>query len=144
MQIHERYILMLEDDQDDCYFTSAVMKDLEMDVPIKFLSNTDDLFPTLKNSIPILIVMDFNLHPETGLEVLQKIRRHPSFQYIPVVLLGDSTNPEFVARCYQYGANTYAIKPTTIEATKNKISLFLKYWIEVAETVSPAIAKENA
>lgn len=144
MQLHEPYILMLEDDQDDRYFTSTVMKDLKIDVPIKFLSNTDDLFPTLEKSIPILIVMDFNLHPETGLEVLQKIRRYPSFQYIPVVILGDSTHPDFVARCYQYGANTYALKPTTIEATKNKISLFFKYWLEVAETPAPVIEKENA
>ena len=144
MQIHERYILMLEDDQDDRFFTSAVMKDLKMEVPIKFLSNTDDLLPTLEKKIPVLIVMDFNLHPETGLEVLRKIRHHPSFQYIPVVILGDSTNPDFVARCYQFGANTYATKPTTIEATKNKIGLFFKYWLEVAETLSPVIEHKNA
>jgi CheY-like chemotaxis protein len=134
MQLQERYILMLEDDHDDRYFTSAVMQELKVAVPIKFLSNTDSLFSTLEKSSPLLIVMDYNLHPDTGLEVLQKIRRNPSFQHIPVVLLGDTNNADFVATCYRYGANTYVTKPTTIEATKHKIELFFKYWLEVAET----------
>jgi CheY-like chemotaxis protein len=137
MQIQERYILMLEDDHDDRYFTSAVMQELDIVLPIKFLSNTDLLFSTLEEGAPLLIVMDYNLHPETGLEVLQKIRRHPSFQHIPVVVLGDIKNPDFVAKCYLHGANTYVTKPTTIEATKFKIELFFKYWLEVAETPSP-------
>jgi len=141
MQINDRYILMLEDDHDDRYLTSAVMEELNISVPLKFLSNTDDLFPTLESRAPLLILMDFNLHPETGLEVLKKIRRHPSFQHIPVVLLGDTNNADFVAQCYQYGANTYATKPTTMEATKNKIGLFFKYWLEVAETPSPETEK---
>ncbi|WP_082886314.1 response regulator [Flavisolibacter tropicus] len=144
MHIQERYILMLEDDYDDRYFTSEVMKGLDIAVPIRFLSNTDLLFATLEESNPLLIVIDYNLHPETGLEVLQKIRRHPTYQHIPVVILGDTKNPDFVTKCYQCGANTYATKPTTIDATKNKIELFFKYWLEVAETLSPLDENENA
>jgi CheY-like chemotaxis protein len=143
MQVKERYILMLEDDHDDRYFTSAVMSDLNITVPVKFLSNTEDLFPTLEKAVPLLIVMDVNLHPETGLEALKKIRNHTSFQHIPVVIIGETTNPDFVTQCYRYGANTYATKPTTIEGTKNKIGLFFKYWLEVAETLSPVAEKEK-
>ena len=144
MQIQERYILMLEDDYDDRYFTTSVIQDLDIAVPIKFLSNTDKLFDTLEECNPFLIVMDYNLHPETGLEVLKKIRSHPDYQHIPVVILGDTKNPDFVTKCYQFGANTYATKPTTIDATKYKIELFFKYWLEVAETLSPIAQKENA
>jgi len=143
MQLHERYILMLEDDQDDRYFTSTVLKELNITVSIKFLANTEDLFPTLEKSLPILIIIDFNLHPETGLEVLKKIRQYSIYQHIPVVLLGDTTNPDFVAQCYRSGANTYATKPTTMEGTKSKIGLFFKYWLEVAETVSPVTEIEK-
>lgn len=143
MPLQESYILMLEDDQDDRYFTSTVMKDLEITVPIRFLSNTDDLFPTLEKGIPTLILMDYNLQPETGLELLQKIRSHPSFQHIPVVLLGDIANPDFITQCYMYGANSYAIKPTTMHATKLKIELFFRYWLEVVELPSPISKNEN-
>jgi len=143
MQVHERYILMLEDDQDDRYLTSAVMEELNIKIPLKFLSNTEDLLPTLEQSPPLLILTDFNLHPETGFDVLQKIRCHPSFKHIPVVLLGDATNPDFVAQCYRLGANTYATKPTSMEATKNKIGLFFRYWLEVAETIAPIPEKEK-
>jgi CheY-like chemotaxis protein len=135
---------MLEDDPDDRYLTSAIIEELGIHVPLKFLSSTEDLFPTLEQGAPLLILMDFNLHPETGIEVLQKIRRQSSFQHIPVVLLGDTANPDFVSQCYRYGANSYAVKPTTIEATKNKIGLFFKYWLEVAETPSPIAERVKA
>lgn len=144
MPVHERYILMLEDDQDDRNLTSAVMKELNIAIPLMFLSNTEDLFPALEESIPVLILMDYNLHPETGLDVLQKIRNHPSFNHIPVVLLGDATNPDFVTQCYRLGANTYITKPTTMEATSAKIGYFFKYWLDVAETLSPAPENVNA
>lgn len=134
MPATERYILMLEDDHDDRNLTHTVMEELNIAVPLKFLSNTEDLLPTLEEGEPILILTDFNLHPETGLEVLRKIKSHSLYQHIPVILLGDATSPDFIAQCYRSGANTYAIKPTTLEATKQKISLFFRYWLEVAET----------
>lgn len=125
---------MLEDDHDDRLLTSEVVEQLDIAMPIKFLSNTEDLFPVLRQKEPMLILMDYNLNPETGLDVLKKLKASPSYKHIPVILLGDSTDPHFIAQCYSHGANTYATKPTTLEATKRKIRLFFQYWLEVAET----------
>ena len=134
MPVNEPYILMLEDDPDDRYLTSSVLEDLKIKVPLLFLSNTNDLFPKLEESTPILILTDFNLNPETGIEVLTKLKTHPLYQHIPVVVLGDSKNEDFIAACYRLGASTYAVKPSSLEATKSKISLFFNYWLNVAET----------
>jgi CheY-like chemotaxis protein len=128
---------MLEDDPDDRLMVSEVMAGLDVPVPITFLSKASDLFPTLEQSEPILILMDYNLNPETGLELLKKVKAAPAYKHIPVVLLGDVTDSNFVAQCYFHGANTYAAKPTSMEATKRKIQLFFQYWLEVAETKLP-------
>jgi CheY-like chemotaxis protein len=144
MPVTERYILMLEDDPDDRYLTSSVLESLEINVPLRFLSNTKELITTLETSTPILILTDFNLNPETGLDILEKIKAHSSFQHIPVVVLGDTNDDNFIAKCYRKGASTYAIKPSSIEATSNKIRLFFNYWLEVAETPQPTAAKSKA
>ncbi|MDB5197884.1 MAG: hypothetical protein JWP88_2255 [Flaviaesturariibacter sp.] len=134
MPITDTYILMLEDDQDDRYLTSSVIEELDMPVAVRFLSNTEDLFPTLEQKEPMLILMDYNLNPETGLELLKKLKGNLTYKHIPVVLLGDTDDPYFVTKCYEHGANTYATKPTNLEATKKKIGLFFNYWLQVAET----------
>jgi CheY-like chemotaxis protein len=128
------YILMLEDDPDDRFFTTSVVSEMEQPVPIRFLSNSADLFTTLRESEPLVILIDFNLNPENGLDILKRLKSDPRFRHIPVVLLGDSTDPHFITTCYLNGANTYAVKPTTLEATRKKIGLFFQYWLEVAET----------
>jgi CheY-like chemotaxis protein len=133
MQTTEPYVLMLEDDPDDRYLTHSIMKECDITIPVRFLSQSEGLFQVLKEAEPALIIMDFNLHAETGIEILKKIRFHEAFRHIPIVLIGDSGNASFIAECYRQGANSYAIKPTTMEATKNKIGLFFKYWLEVAE-----------
>lgn len=137
MALKERYILMLEDDLDDRYLTNAVLQELNLEATLRFLSNTNSLFSTIEASQPFLIITDFNLNPETGFDILKKIKGHRSFQHIPVVILGDSNNADFIAECYRLGASTYAIKPRTLEETKNKITLFIRYWLEVAETMAP-------
>lgn len=128
------YILMLEDDPDDRLLTSDVLTGLSVSVPITFLSRAADLIPTLEGAEPLLILMDYNLNPETGLDLLKKVKAIPQYKHVPIILLGDITDPNFIAQCYYHGANTYATKPTTLEATKRKIGLFFQYWLEVAET----------
>jgi CheY-like chemotaxis protein len=128
------YILMLEDDPDDRLLTSEVLAGLPLSVAVTFLSRPADLLPTLEQAEPLLILMDYNLNPETGLELLKRVKALPQYKHIPVILLGDLADPDFVSQCYYHGANTYATKPTTLEATKRKIGLFFQYWLEVAET----------
>jgi CheY-like chemotaxis protein len=141
MQTTDQYILMLEDDPDDQSLTHAIMKECDISIPIRFISHSEGIFQVLKEATPALIIMDFNLHAETGLEVLRKIRSHQAFQHIPVVLLGDSYSASFIAECYRQGANSYIVKPTTLETTKNKIGLFFRYWLEVAALSTASTAQ---
>ncbi|MDB5250938.1 MAG: hypothetical protein JWP27_107 [Flaviaesturariibacter sp.] len=130
----ETYILMLEDDQDDRSMTSAVVEELQIPVPVRFLTRSSLLFETLAESEPMLIVLDYNLNPETGLDILRKLKADANYRHIPVVLLGETDDPHFVAQCYQHGASTYARKPGTFEGTRKKIGLFFQYWLSVAGT----------
>ncbi|TCJ12036.1 response regulator [Flaviaesturariibacter flavus] len=128
------YILMLGHDHDDQQLTVSVLEELGIDVPLRFVPNGDCLVDALEAQEPMLVLLDFNVKPETGLDILDRIKAGTRWTHLPVVVLGDSPDPSFVKRCYQKGASSYIIKPTSLEATRRVIGGFFAYWLQVAET----------
>lgn len=93
MKPDQPYILMLEDDEDDRYITQTFFAANNFDVGIEFLSNSDDVLPWLENCIakdkhsPSLILLDKHAPADGGIEVLKRLKSHPLFKVIPVVMI---------------------------------------------------------
>ena len=127
-------IWIVEDDSDDRYLTEETLSDLGINVPLRFLSSSDELFNSLSApEVPSLILVDYNIGPDNGLKVLKKLKEHSLYCKIPVVILSDNHLPRYKDECYQYGASSFIKKPDTMEETHQKIGTFFKYWLEVAE-----------
>ena len=135
MQQH-RYILMVEDDRDDRYLTEQTLQDIGLSVPIKYLSQSNEVGAFLStHPHPALILIDYNISPDNGVAVLKSLKGDPRYRHIPVIILSDSAAPAYVTECYQNGANTFITKPITTDTTRKKIETFFTYWLEVAEVV---------
>jgi CheY-like chemotaxis protein len=128
------YILMLEHDQDDQQLTLSILEELGIDMSLRFVANSDGLIAAIEESEPMLVLVDFNVKPETGLHILERIKSGTRWQHLPVVVLGETPDPSFVKRCYQQGACSYIIKPNSLEGTRRVIGGFFAYWLQVAET----------
>jgi len=127
-------IWIVEDDSDDRYLTEETLSDLGINVPLRFLSSSDELFNSLSaQEEPSLILVDYNIGPDNGFKVLKKLKGHSLYSKIPVVILSDNHLPRYKDECYQYGASSFIKKPDTMEETHQKIGTFFKYWLEVAE-----------
>ncbi len=74
--------------------------------------------------VPAVILLDINLPKLNGLEVLQKLKAHPVYRRIPVVVLTSSKENSDLKTAYDLGANSYIEKPVS----------FSKF-IEVAEHI---------
>ena len=74
--------------------------------------------------VPAVILLDINLPKVNGLEVLQKLKEHPVFRRIPVVVLTSSRENSDLGTAYDLGVNSYIEKPVSF----NK-------FIEVAEHI---------
>ncbi|MDO9135690.1 response regulator [Hydrogenophaga sp.] len=74
--------------------------------------------------LPAVILLDINLPKVNGLEVLQKLKQHPEFRRIPVVVLTSSRENSDLKTAYDLGVNSYIEKPVS----------FSKF-IEVAEHI---------
>jgi|SRR4051812_30259646 CheY-like chemotaxis protein len=129
-----KFVIMLEEDSDDRYLTQEVLSDLNIDIPVKFFSNSIDFFSFLSVSDkPALILVDYNSNPDNGIEVLKKIKTATAYNDIPVVILSDSDHPRYRNECYRHGASSFIKKPDTVEATNKKIASFFNYWFDVVE-----------
>ena len=101
---------------------------------MQFLHNSQELFTLLSATPrPTVILIDYDISPGGGVEILKSLKTHSEYKKIPVVILGDSSRPQYVTECYAHGANSYIQKPTNLEETRNKIGTFFKYWLQVVE-----------
>lgn len=82
---------------------------------------------------PDLILMDLNLPKKSGVEVLAEVKKNEHLKEIPVVVLTTSDRDEDVARCYQYGANSYLTKPVQFDECVKLVADIQQYWLEVSK-----------
>src|SRR5687767_10597064 len=106
MDAGDRYILMLENDPDDRYFTESTLQELGMYIPIRYASYDGELVEQLSiSTAPVLIILASNTYPETGIGLLRTIRSQPTLAHVPVVILVEDASQPYVREYYSAGAN---------------------------------------
>ncbi|MEL6352214.1 MAG: response regulator [Cyanobacteria bacterium J06627_28] len=135
------YMLVVEDSNEDFAALQRVLsKHCKTDIPIKRCDDGDDALDFIYHrgaysnltQLPQLIVLDLNLPGTDGREVLTQIKQHEQLKQIPIVIFTTSSNPKDIASCYQRGANSYLVKPMSIEQLKKSVCSLIQYWFEVA------------
>lgn len=129
------FVLMLEEDHDDRQITESALLDLGFDVPVKYVSYSNELFDELEHGErPSLILVDYNSTPAPAIDILKELKGNDEYRHIPTVVLGEGLPDHFIKECYRFGANSYITKPASDKITKDKIETFFKYWLNVVET----------
>ncbi len=134
MNEKKKHIYILIADMDDQFLTSSTLQESGIDASISFYQDPAELFDAIKKQVPSLVILDQNLSPEPGLDILKRVRSSEHYSAIPVVILTDSPLWHHHALCYKNGASTVIRKPGSIEMTRFKITTFFEYWLKVAET----------
>jgi CheY-like chemotaxis protein len=133
-----RYILMLEHDDDDRYITQQTFDENNANVKIQFVTTSHELFNFLENCgrsgklFPALILLNYYSLPQSSIDVLKAIKANDSFRHIPVIILSGTVSAQIVSDCYREGASSFIQKPSLAAETNKKISSFIKYWFETA------------
>lgn len=80
-----------------------------------------------------LVVLDLNMTPVDGFEILQRIRGNadPKLATKPVIVMSSSAHREDISRAYQCGATSYIVKPVSLEAMHDVVASLARYWFDV-------------
>ena len=63
---------------------------------------------------PDVMLLDLNVPRRSGNEVLERLRRSPRCQNVPVVMISSSDSPLERKRAFELGATEYFRKPSTL------------------------------
>ncbi|HUQ96771.1 MAG TPA: response regulator, partial [Chitinophagaceae bacterium] len=77
--------------------------------------------------LPSLIVLDLNMPELDGRQTLKKLKSHPVYQSIPVVIVTTSANKLDRDVCRQLGAALFLTKPDTHTEWQAVIRNFMPY-----------------
>ena len=71
---------------------------------------------------PALVLLDYALGGNTGVDFLYWLRDHKKITSLPVVMLSGSPGRDHIAECYTAGADHYLTKPNDMERLKKIVS----------------------
>ena len=83
--------------------------------------------------LPAVILLDINLPKLNGLEVLQKLKAHPQFRRIPVVVLTSSREDSDLKAAYDLGVSSYIEKPVSFSKFIEVAEHIELYWCALNE-----------
>lgn len=78
---------------------------------------------------PRLILLDLKLPKVDGIEVLRQLKSHENTRSIPVVVLTSSREERDILETYQYGVNSYIVKPIDFEQFTEAVRDVGLYWL---------------
>lgn len=140
-------ILIIEDSEEDYEAISDAL--LRAGVPGSQLTHLHDgteLSQFLRQSQesdhterPSVILLDLNLPGANGHTILSEIRRDQQMGLVPVVIFSTSSAARDINLAYECGANSYMLKPMSLEEFDPLMAHFKVYWLEtvVACVIEP-------
>ncbi len=97
---------------------------------LQYLSGEEQYADRTQYPLPCLILLDLKMPEVDGFEVLQWIREHPSLPPMIVVVLTASNLQEDIGRAYRLGANSYVVKPNSLDKLVDIAKDLANWWIK--------------
>lgn len=123
-----RHICMAEDDPDDFFLFSKVLKETNNGVKLTWFQTCDALLKFLRNEtdLPDLIILDMNMPRMDGHACLVTIKKEITLHHIPVIIFSTAGQPAHIEQAVKAGALKYILKPHSLDELRNVISEILK------------------
>ena len=95
----------------------------------QFFFNPESSFRSNNAHPPGLILLDLKIPKISGLELLKRLKSDEKTKNIPVVIFTSSNEASDRRAGYQYGANSYLVKPLDADIFSDHIRKIINYWI---------------
>ena len=129
----KQLIYVVDDNADYRLLVSQVFRRFLTQYDAQFFKSGTDLFTQLQSEpqyMPSLFLVDGYMPELSGVDIIRKLKQHPNWQKIPVVMVSSSDSVDEQQRAYASGATLYLIKATNIPTLKEQLSLVCQDSIE--------------
>jgi two-component system, sensor histidine kinase and response regulator len=114
-------IFVVEDDPFDLALLKNALSMLGVDDPVIAFSDGAALIhyldpaPAIRvnhaSTKPGIILLDLKMPGMDGFEVIERLRQHPWYANIPIIVISGLTSPKEIARAMELGADDFLVKP---------------------------------
>jgi len=153
-------ILLIEDTESDALLMQRALRKSAITDCVHIAKSGKEAIEYLKGvgpfgnrqefPLPQLILLDLQMPEMHGLKVLEWIRSQPEFRSTVVIVLSSSRLTGDIQLAYKLGANSYLVKPPTLEMLYQTVAAIAQYWLalnqwpEESLQLSPAKVPEAA
>ncbi|MVM34124.1 response regulator [Spirosoma sp. HMF4905] len=107
------------------------------------VSQAKTFLNTLDGYGPRLVLLDINLKaPESGLDFLSYLRLDKQNSLLPVVMLTVSEAASDVRQAYEWGANSFSVKPFSYSDWQSYLKGLRNYWFETVTLPAAVYTKK--
>ena len=115
-------IWTVDDDEEMSHAIGLMLKLLDCDVTaFHNVRSAAQLFAAGRK--PDLLILDINMPEVSGLDMVEFLRRRPGTRDLPIVMLSSEAADTMVDRSLQLGADTYVMKPVTLEELERAMAI---------------------
>ena len=132
-------VLVVEDESDSVFLLERAFRKAEVPNPIRAVPSVTAAIEYLtwatepdrkaQHPLPALILLDIKLPRKGGLEMLKWVRAHGSLHSLIVVVFTSSTARDDVLNAYRAGANSYLVKPSSLDELTEVARDISDYWL---------------
>jgi CheY-like chemotaxis protein len=140
MKLEESCILVAEDSADDFFILERACQKAGLTHPLRraedgqqaiaYLSGTGVFSDRAAYPMPCLLLLDLKMPFKSGFDVLLWVRSQPTLKTLPALILSSSRDPGDIHRAYEWGANAFLSKPTSIDAMVECMKTTGAFWLK--------------
>jgi len=117
---HHGWILLGEDDPDDIVFIRRAFEHGEVEHELVIARNGQEVIDCLERTgkfherpegEPSVIILDHRMPVLDGLFVLKRLKEHPIYKHIPVVMYSGAMTRQQIDQAYELGVSAFVQKP---------------------------------
>lgn len=118
------YVLIVDDDIYTISLIQNIMNKMEID--FRSIKEGKKIFDVLRYSKPDLIILDYYIPEENGLDILKKLKSIDEYKNIPVIIFTGESEKSILADFFNNGASDFINKPINFIEFEARIKSVLK------------------
>ena len=136
-KLFDTKILLVEDNPVDIDLTKRAFKKQNIECEIQIANDGEEAFQALKDwengltTPPTIILLDLKMPRMNGFDVLKIFKKSKISRNIPIIVLTSSNEEKDINAAYEYGANSYLLKPIDYGEFLNLVQVIVNYWFGI-------------